>query len=113
MAVVAAWSLRRAQAFRVAVTFGDEAGGQWRGGREGTETVSKDSSIVSPSSVPVPVQSRSMGNVVSALVPPTGAELSPSEESKTEWKEDREEAATCPLARRVPSVVEGSVSEGG
>jgi len=84
------------------------------GGRkeEGAETFSKDSSRLSPSSVPVPVQSRSIGNAASVLAPPNGAESSPSEESETEWKEETEEAATCPWARRAPSVGERSVSAG-
>jgi len=62
-------------------------GGFWgRGGRamwrkeEGAETFSKDSSRFSPSSVPVPVKSRSM-----QCAAPTGAESSASEESETEW----------------------------
>ena len=61
-------------------------GGRAMGGRkeEGAETFSKDSSRLSPSSVPVPVQSRSMGNACSALAPQTDAESSPSEESETE-----------------------------
>jgi len=90
-------------------------GGRVMGGRkeEGAETFSKDSSRLSPSSVPVPVQSRSIGNAVSVLAPPNGAESSPSEESETEWKEETEEAATCPWARRAPSVGERSVSAGG
>ena len=50
-------------------------GGRAMGGRkeEGAETFSKDSSRLSPSSVPVPVQSRSMGNACSEPTPPTGA----------------------------------------
>jgi hypothetical protein len=89
-------------------------GGRAMGGRkeEGAETFSKDSSRLSPSSVPVPVQSRSIGNAVTVLAPPNGAESSPSEESETEWKEDTEEAATCPWARRAPSIVEKSASGG-
>ena len=62
-------------------------GGFWgRGGKamgkkeEGAETFSKDSSRFSPSSVPVPVKSRSM-----QCAAPTGAESSASEESETEW----------------------------
>ena len=47
---------------------------------EGAETFSKDSSRFSPSSVPVPVKSRSM-----QCAAPTGAESSASEESETEW----------------------------
>ena len=83
------------------------------GGRkeEGAETFSNNSSRLSPSSVPVPVQSHSIGNAVSVLAPPNGAESSPSEESETEWNEDTEEAATCPWARRAPSIVK-SVSGG-
>jgi hypothetical protein len=73
-------------------------GGRAMGGRkeEGAETFSKDSSRLSLSSVPVPVQSRSMGNACSEPRPPTCAWSSPSEESETEWKEDTEEAVTCP-----------------
>ena len=84
------------------------------GGRkeEGAETFLKDSSRLSPSSVPIPVHSRSIGNAVSVLAPPNGAESFPSEESETEWKEDMEEATTCPWARRAPSIVEMSVSGG-
>jgi hypothetical protein len=72
------------------------------GGRkeEGAETFSKDSSRLSPSSVPVPVQSRSM---VKAWRASGVATSSPSEESETEWKEETEEAGTWPCARRVPS----------
>ena len=84
------------------------------GGRkeEGAETFSNDSSRLSPSSVPVPVQSRSIGNAVSVLAPPNGAELSSSEERETEWKEDTDEVAMCPWTRRAASIVEKSVSGG-
>ena len=75
------------------------------------ERFSKDSSRLSPSSVPVPVHSRSMGN---ACRPPTPVdeESSPSER-ETEWKEETDEAGTCLWARRVPSDGEKSVSVGG
>lgn len=66
--VAAAWSPRRARAFRVAVAFWDEAGGRLGGRKEeDAETFSKDSSGLSLSSVsvPVPVQSCSMGNACS------------------------------------------------
>jgi len=62
--------------------------GVWRSGKEGegrkdegAETFSKDSSRLSPSSVPVPVHSRSMGNTCRA---PGVAKSSPSEDSETE-----------------------------
>jgi hypothetical protein len=42
---------------------------------------------LSPSSVPVPVQSRFIGNTCSAPSP-TGAESSPSGKSETEWAEE-------------------------
>jgi hypothetical protein len=48
---------------------------------DGAETSSKDSSRLSPSSVPVPVHSRSMGDACGA---PVVAESPPSEESETE-----------------------------
>ena len=67
--------------------FSGDIGG-WRGGKviegreeEGAEMFSKNSSRLSPSSVPVPVHSRSMGNACKA---PGVAESSPSEESETE-----------------------------
>ena len=105
VAARAAWSL-------VAVAFWDEAGGQWGGRRRKAQrTFSKDSSRLSPSSVPVPVQSCSIGNAVSVLAPPNGVESSPSEESETEWIEDME-AATCPWTRRVSLIVEKSASGG-
>jgi len=63
---------------------------------EGAETFSKDSPKLSPSSVPVPVQSRSIGNTCSAPAPPTGAESALSDGRETEWKVGIEEAATCP-----------------
>lgn len=78
---------------------------------ECSETISMESHRLSLSSVPMPVQSRSMGNVVSAPAPPTGAESSPLEVSKTEGKEETEVA--CPWAHHVPSVVKRSVSVGG
>ena len=84
------------------------------GGRndEGAETFSKDSSRLSPSSVPVPVQSRSMGNAW--RVPGVAAESSPpSEESETEWNDETEEACMCPWARRMLSVGERSLSARG
>ena len=85
-----------------------EGDGGWE---EGAETISKESHRLSPSSVPVPVQSCSMGNAVSAAAPPTGAESSPSEVSETEGKEETE--AAYPWAHRVPSVVKRPVSVRG
>jgi len=86
--------------------------GNWGGGdkEEGAETFSKDSPRLSPSSVPVPVQSPSIGNACSAPAPQTGAESSPSDGKVTEWKGGTEEAVTCPLVRCVPSVEERLVS---
>lgn len=82
------------------------------GGRkdEGADTFSNDSSRLSPSSVPVPVHSRSMGNACRA---PDVVESSPSEESETEWNDETEEVCTWPWARLVPSDGETSVSVGG
>lgn len=59
---------------------------------------------------PTVLDSKTMGNACSEPAPPTGAELSLSEESDTEWKEDTEEATTYPWARRVSLFVERSVS---
>jgi hypothetical protein len=79
---------------------------------EGAETFSKDSSRLSPSSVPVPVHSRSMGNA--CRVPGVAAESSPpSEESETEWSDETEEACMWPWARRMPSEGERSLSARG
>ena len=79
---------------------------------EGAETFSKDSSRLSPSSVPVPVHSRSMGNACS--VPGVVAESSPpSEESETECNDETEEACMWPWARRVPSKGERSLGTRG
>ena len=99
------------------------AGGFWgRGGRamggrkkDGGETFSKDSSRLSPSSVPVSVHSRSMGNTCRAPMPAGVVESSspPSEERETEWKEETDEAGTCPWTRRVPSEGERSLDVGG
>jgi hypothetical protein len=75
---------------------------------EGAETFSKDSSRLSPSSVPV--HSRSMGNACKA---PGVAESSPSEESETEWSDETEEACMWPWARRIPSEDERSLSVRG
>lgn len=88
-------------------------GGKDEGGRneEGAETFSKDSSRLSPSSVPVPVHSRSMGNACRA--PGVVAESSPSEESETEWNDETEEACMWPWARRMPSEGERSLSARG
>jgi hypothetical protein len=74
-------------------------GGRAMGGRkeEGAETFSKDSSRLSPSSVPVPVHSRSIGNACRAPAPHGVMKSSPpSEERETEWREETEEADTCP-----------------
>ena len=69
-------------------------GGFWgQGGRaiwgtkEGAETVSKDSSRLSPTSVPVPTEPRTMWNACSTMAP-TCAESPPSEESAAEWKDE-------------------------
>jgi hypothetical protein len=79
---------------------------------EGAETFSKDSSRLSPSSVPVPVHSRSIGNACSA--PGVVAESSPpSEESETEWNDETEEAWMWPWVRRTPSEGETSLSTRG
>ena len=65
------------------------------GGRnaDGADTSSKDSSRPSPSSVPVPVQSRSMGGACGA---PAAAESPPSEESETEWNDETDDTGTWP-----------------
>jgi len=89
-------------------------GGRAMGGRkeEGAETFSKDSSRLSPSSVPV--HSRSMENACRAPALPGVVKSSPpSEERETEWREETDEAGTCPWARRVPSDGEISLSVGG
>lgn len=88
-------------------------GGRAIGGRkeEGAETFSKDSSRLSPSSVPVPVHSRSIGNACRPP-PPDGIKSSPSE-SETEWKEETDEAGTCFWARRMSSEGERSARVDG
>ena len=91
----------------------DDAASTREGMKESAETFSKDSSRLSPSSVPVPVQSRSRENGVGSPGPPTGAESPSSKESKTAWEEYTVEAAMYPWTRHVLSVMERSVSMGG
>ena len=72
-------------------------GGSVMGGRkdEGADTFSKDSSRLSPSSVPATVHSRSMENACMGLKP-TAVGSPPSEDRETEWKDETDEACTCP-----------------
>jgi hypothetical protein len=72
-------------------------GGSVMGGRkeEGADTFSKDSSRLSPSSVPATVQSRSMENACRGPKP-TKVGSPPSEDRETEWKDETDDACTWP-----------------
>lgn len=80
------------------------------GGRneDGADTSSKDSSRLSPSSVPIPVHSLSMGDAWRALAV---VESSPSEERETEWNDETDETCAWPGLRRIPSTAESLVRE--